>query len=167
MSADYSKQVEQLVAEFITKLGFQATVVVDVEEFPATDDGVEKHDAGKALNIKLQIAEGAEMLIGRYGSILDAISTVVRMIVPADAEGNTYNVILDVNGYRDERTKYLQDLARRTADDVNATRQPIALSPMKPWERRVIHTELTNRTDVMTTSAGEEPNRRVIISVMS
>ena len=70
---------------------------------------------------------------------------------------------LDINGYKDQRTKRVIEFARQAADRVKATQKPEVLFPMSAFERRLVHVELVSDKDILTESIGEEPKRRVVI----
>jgi spoIIIJ-associated protein len=70
---------------------------------------------------------------------------------------------LDINDYKKKKTEYLKEVARTTADDVSLTKKEKQLAPMPAYERRIIHLELADRSDVITESIGEEPERSVIV----
>ena len=74
-------------------------------------------------------------------------------------------VILDIEGYKNKREKTLQDLADKVARKVIKTRKSVTLEPMKAYERKIIHSHLQESTKVQTKSIGEEPNRRIVISL--
>lgn len=108
---------------------------------------------------------GSEMgsLIGRRGQTLQALQYLVN-VVANRGEAQYQRILLDAEGYRERRAEVLERLARRKARRVQETGQRVALEPMNPWERRVIHMALRGLDDVATHSEGEDPNRRVIIS---
>ena len=74
-------------------------------------------------------------------------------------------VELDVLGYREKRKKALESLAEKIAKSVIRTRKSITLEPMTPYERKIIHSKLQKNTRVETISVGEEPYRRIIVSL--
>ena len=74
-------------------------------------------------------------------------------------------VILDIEGYKEKREKTLEELAEKVAKTVIRTKKPIKLEPMKAYERKIIHSKLQGNTRVETTSVGEEPHRRIIVSL--
>ena len=78
---------------------------------------------------------------------------------------NRVKVILDIEGYKNKREKTLEDLAKKVANTVIKTRKPIKLEPMTAYERKIIHSKLQENDKVETNSVGEEPNRRIIISL--
>lgn len=151
-TTEISNAIETKVAELFKLLGFAATVQVDESEV----------EGKKYFDIKAEVGENAALLIGRYGNLIDALGTVINMVLPKTEE--RYSVMLDINGYRDERTQYLKGLASRSVEQVISSGQAISLPPMKPWERRIVHMVATENTNVATSSEGVEPDRKVVIS---
>ena len=74
-------------------------------------------------------------------------------------------VILDIEGYKAKREKTLEELAEKVAKTVIRTKKPVKLEPMQAYERKIIHSKLQKNDRVETTSVGEEPNRRIIVSI--
>jgi len=102
------------------------------------------------------------ILIGKNGKTLDAIQTLLKNYINLYIE--EYHVILvDIGGYKEQRKKQLEILATKTAMEVVKTKVPTRLGRMNAYERRVIHTKLSDWRDVTTESEGEEPNRYVVI----
>ena len=73
--------------------------------------------------------------------------------------------ILDIGEYRKRRQKTLEELAEKIAKTVIRTRKPITLEPMSAFERKIIHTKLQDNDKVKTFSKGEEPHRRLVVSL--
>ena len=120
---------------------------------------------GKLENgISYQIeGNGAGSLIGRRGDTLDAMQYLTSMV--ANRGDHDYvRVTIDTCGYREKRRKALQELAQRISKNVLRSGRSIALEPMNPYERRVIHSAVTEIEGVSSHSVGEEPNRKVIIT---
>ena len=103
------------------------------------------------------------LLIGRHGSTLDALQEVTRAAVQRQVGARAF-VNLDVEGYRARRREILERRARSAAAKVRRSGKAQALEPMPAFERKVVHDALTRFGGVETTSEGEEPNRRVVIS---
>lgn len=102
------------------------------------------------------------ILIGKGGKTLDSIQTLLKNYINLYVED--YHVILvDIGGYKAQRKKQLEILATKTAVDVVKTKTETRLTKMNAYERRVIHTKLSDWRDVTTESEGEEPNRYVVI----
>ena len=78
---------------------------------------------------------------------------------------NKVRVILDIEGYKEKREKTLEDLAEKVAKTVIRTQKPVKLEPMQAYERKIIHSKLQQNNKVETNSIGEEPHRRVVISL--
>ncbi|MBE3580398.1 MAG: protein jag [Thermoanaerobacteraceae bacterium] len=104
------------------------------------------------------------VLIGRRGETLNALQYLTNLAVNR-ALRDKVKVVLDAEGYRKRREQALVRLAKRLSERVKRTGNRIVLEPMTPQDRRVIHTALQNDSQVVTFSEGEEPNRKVVISL--
>jgi spoIIIJ-associated protein len=102
------------------------------------------------------------ILIGKNGKTLDAIQTALKNYINLYIE-DYHIVLLDIGGYREQRKKQLEIIATKTAMDVINTKTPTKLSRMNSYERRIVHTKLSDWRDVSTKSEGDEPNRYVVI----
>jgi len=102
------------------------------------------------------------VLIGRQGETLRDLQFVTNLIVSRHTE-HWPNLIVDVEHYKSRRRKTLVDLAKRMADRVRASGQPISLEPMPPHERRFVHLALRDDPDVYTESTGQDEKRKVVI----
>ena len=103
-------------------------------------------------------------LIGYRGETLYAFQNILTAVAGKGIE-NRVRVILDVEGYKAKREKTLEDLAEKVAKTVIKTRKPIKLEPMQAYERKIIHSKLQKNDKVETNSIGEEPYRRIVISL--
>ena len=101
-------------------------------------------------------------LIGQDGATLEALQELTRLAV-AQATGVRSRLMLDIGEFRAKRRADLTALAGETARRVAASRQPERLSPMNPFERKVVHDVITSVPGVHSESEGEEPNRRVVV----
>ena len=101
-------------------------------------------------------------LIGSDGAVLDALQELTRLAV-AQATGVRSRLMLDVGGFRAKRRADLSSLAGEAARRVAQSRQPERLSPMNPFERKVVHDVIASVAGVRSESEGEEPNRRVVV----
>ena len=102
------------------------------------------------------------VLIGKRGQTLDALQYLTSQVI--NKHQNTYvRVKLDTENYRERRKETLETLAQNISHKVRRTHRPVALEPMNPYERRIIHSVLQNEKDVFTRSEGEEPYRHVIV----
>ena len=106
---------------------------------------------------------GAGSLIGRRGDTLDALQYLTSMVANR-GDKDYVRLTIDTCGYREKRKKALQELAQRISKNVLRTGRSVALEPMNPYERRIIHSAVTEIEGVSSHSSGEEPNRKVIIT---
>ena len=74
-------------------------------------------------------------------------------------------VVLDICGYKNERQKTLEELAKRVANTVIRTGKSVTLDPMRPYERKIIHSKLQENSKIRTHSVGEEPHRKIVVSL--
>jgi spoIIIJ-associated protein len=103
------------------------------------------------------------LVIGKRGHTIDAIQYLANTILWRGAEGGRKEVVVDAAGYRDRRRGSLEDMADRAASDALQGGGPILLEPMTAVERKIVHLHLADRPDVVTSSEGTEPNRRVVV----
>jgi spoIIIJ-associated protein len=122
----------------------------------------EEDQASLVLNVTGLNERDQNTLIGRRGETLDALQFLVNLIVGRQVDLWT-RIIIDIEGYRLRRKFALINLARRTADQVQARNQAIPLEAMPAYERRIIHMTLSNHPSVVTESSGAEPERRVVV----
>lgn len=101
------------------------------------------------------------LFIGKHGQTIDAIQYLANAITRAS--GGEHEVLVDAAGYRARRTATLENLARRTAQRASATGRRVALEPMTPVERKIVHEALKDDPEVETASEGSEPNRFVVV----
>lgn len=113
------------------------------------------------ITIKMY-SDNNNILIGRNGQTLQALTTIVKQVVYNNIHSYPY-LILDVENYKEKKIKYLERLAKNIAKEVAATKNPVELENMNSYERRVIHNILTDNQHVYTESVGEEPERHVVI----
>lgn len=104
------------------------------------------------------------LLIGRRGRTLNELQYLLNSIQRRQFGDAAKRVLLDVENYRYRRERTLVRLAERTAQRVASTGREIALEPMNPQERRIIHLALQDNPDVLTLSRGDEPYRRVVVA---
>ena len=122
---------------------------------------ITKNEYGINVNIN---GENTGFLIGYRGETLYAMQNVISSVASRGLK-DRIRVILDIEGYKAKREKTLEDLADKIAKTVVKTRRDVTLEPMQPYERKIIHSRLQNNDKVSTRSIGEEPKRRVVISL--
>ena len=103
-------------------------------------------------------------LIGYRGETLYAVQNILTAVAGKGID-NRVRVILDIEGYKGKREKTLEDLAEKVAKTVMRTRKPVKLEPMQAYERKIIHSKLQSNNKIETNSIGEEPYRRIVISL--
>ena len=103
-------------------------------------------------------------LIRYRGETLYSMQNIITAIAGKDID-NKVRVVLDIQGYKAKREKTLEELAEKIAKTVIKTHKSVKLEPMQAYERKIIHSKLQQNTKIETTSIGEEPNRRIIISL--
>ena len=124
---------------------------------------VKFNEAEKEMDIDLA---GDEMgvLIGKRGQTLDSLQYLVSLVVNKESE-DYIRVKVDTENYRERRKETLENLAKNIAYKVKRTKRSFSLEPMNPYERRIIHSALQNDKYVTTHSEGEEPFRRVVVTL--
>lgn len=120
-------------------------------------------DSEGALNINME-GDSMGILIGKRGQTLDSLQYLTNRIANKNQE-EYVRVKLDTENYRQRREETLVNLAKNIAYKVKRTKKPVSLEPMNPYERRVIHSALQGDKYVSTHSEGEEPYRRVVVTL--
>ena len=108
--------------------------------------------------------DGLGILVGPRGTTLQAVEELVRAVVQHGLSGRSARLRVDVGGYRERRREALAAFARQVAEEVRSTNLERALEPMNPPDRKVVHDAVAEVDGVATSSEGEEPRRRVVIS---
>ncbi len=137
------------------------------------------HDTLKAMNMAVEVTssidedgalcvemKGEQMgiLIGKRGQTLDALQYLANRVANKHQDGYV-RVKLDTENYRARREETLKYLAKNIAHKVKRNRRPVVLEPMNPYERRIIHSALQSDPYVTTHSEGEEPYRKVVVTL--
>ena len=173
--AAFEKAVEKEVKEEVKKetklVEVQPQTIKAVEDFlkntmKAMDMEVElktEIDQDGALCVDMS-GEHMGILIGKRGQTLDSLQYLANRVANKHQEGYV-RVKLDTENYRARREETLRHLAKNIAHKVKRNRRPVALEPTNPYERRIIHSALQSDPYVMTHSEGEEPFRKVVITL--
>ena len=122
---------------------------------------VNKQDETVFFNLR---GDNLGMLIGKHGQTLDALQYLTNLAAHRDAEDRA-RVIIDVEDYRKRRAETLTSLAKRSASQVKRRGERVALEPMNPNERKIIHMALQEDPRISTYSEGDEPYRKVVIAL--
>ena len=127
-------------------------------------------DIAVAYNKEEQVVDivltGEDMgiLIGKRGQTLDSLQYIISLVVNKESDAYV-RVKVDTENYRERRKETLETLAKNIAYKVKRTRRSVSLEPMNPYERRIIHSALQNDKYVETHSEGEEPYRKVVVTL--
>lgn len=132
-----------------------ATIDMEVE--------VKSDYTDEVLNVELA-GDDMGILIGKRGQTLDSLQYLTSLVVNKGKSGYI-RVKVDTENYRSRRKETLENLAKNIAFKVKRTRRPVFLEPMNPYERRIIHSALQNDPYVTTHSEGEEPYRKVVVTL--
>src|SRR3954451_131583 len=142
------ERVRAVVGRIVHALGLRATV--DIEE---SDEEVRATVNGEELGL----------LIGKHGSTIDAVQHLAFRAAYRGREDRK-QVTVDAAGYRERRETALHRMADRAAAEALQYDRPVELEPMRAPERKIVHTYLSERSDVETHSEGDEPDRRLVVS---
>ncbi len=140
------------VNQLIANLGIEATAALYSSE-----------DGNRRIVIT---GEGASILIGHHGDTLDSLQYLANLACTqpnASGERDHSRVTIDIEGYRAKREEALRALARRMAEKSLRTKRNVTLEPMNPYDRRIIHDEVSGIEGVTTSSIGSDSSRRVVI----
>ncbi|MCR4671851.1 MAG: KH domain-containing protein [Lachnospiraceae bacterium] len=152
VSPELIPNTEKFVKEVLAAMGMpDAGCTID---FSAAD---------RSMNINVS-GENMGVLIGKRGQTLDSLQYIISLVV--NKESDAYiRVKLDTEDYRDRRRATLENLAKNIAFKVKRSKKAVALEPMNPYERRIIHSALQNDRFVETHSEGDEPFRKVVVTL--
>ena len=149
------ESVQEIVTNFLNKLfscmGIEVELVIEYKE----EEG--------EMDIDLK-GEDMGLLIGKRGQTLDSIQYLTSLVANKDLE-DYVKIKMDTENYRQRRKETIENLAKNIAGKVKKTRKPMHLEPMNPYERRIIHAVLQNDKYIETYSEGEEPFRKVVVTV--
>ena len=142
--------VEGFLTDTLTAMGMEVKLTSVIEE-----------DGSLTVDMK---GENMGILIGKRGQTLDSLQYLANRVANKHQDGYV-RVKLDTENYRARREETLKHLAKNIAHKVKRNRRPVALEPMNPYERRIIHSALQSDPYVTTHSEGEEPYRKVVVTL--
>lgn len=148
MDKKIKKTVEKVLREFFKKLTFE----VDFEVGELADNN---------LKLDLKTSE-PQVLIGLHGETLHSLQMVLGRLIRKQLETPVF-LDIDINQYKQNKMRYLQEMAKSAADRAALNRKEEVLPAMSSYERRIIHLALAERTDIKTESVGDGLERRVVI----
>ena len=144
------KEVEKFLVETLKAMSLEVKVSVSVDE-------------NNTLCVDLE-GDNMGIIIGKRGQTLDSIQYLANRVANKYQE-EYIRVKVDTENYRSRRDETLTRLAKNLAHKVKRTRRPVSLEPMNPYERRIIHSVLQSNPHVNTHSEGDEPYRKVVITL--
>ena len=146
---DIEHGITDFVRNVVEKMGIPAEVELQFRE-------------ANKIGLKIDSQQGG-ILIGRKGKTLDALQLLTN-VVAHNLTDASLKVIIDTENYRSRREEQLVRLAQKVGDEVKRTRKSKLLEPMNPFERRIVHTTLSDISDIHTESEGEGLHKQVRIS---
>ena len=155
IEAAVKNSVSDVASDFLKDVFAAMNIIVVVD--------VKYNAENNEMNIDLS-GDDMGVLIGKRGQTLDSLQYLVSLVVNKGNE-DYIRVKVDTENYRERRKSTLENLAKNMAYKVKRTRRPLHLEPMNPYERRIIHSALQNDKFVTTHSEGEEPYRKVVVTL--
>lgn len=143
-----------ILREFLGALGASPSEVRLESETP--------QGSGEVVRVNITTPE-PQMLIGQNGQTLFEVERLVRIIINRKV-GRSLYVDVDINAYKQKKIEHLKGLARESAEEVLKNKERRALSPMSPYERRIVHMELAQWPNITTESLGEGENRHIVVA---
>ncbi|MCG7408388.1 protein jag [Paenibacillus sp. ACRRX] len=148
---DGIEEAKQFVLDVARSMGLEVEIHVDKRK-----DNIMFDIAGSDLGL----------IIGRRGQTLDSLQYLTNLVANRYSDHHL-RIVLDAEQFRERRKQTLESLSERLANKVIRTRKELMLEPMSPQERKIIHAKLQDHPKVKTYSKGEEPNRRIVITLKS
>ena len=144
----------RIAEDFLTRLAEEFDLEASINVVPTDEESMELQISGPNLGL----------LIGQKGSTLVALQSLTRTVVQHKTGATNGHINVDVGGYRQKRTEALIRFANQVAGTVASTGKPAALEPMSAVDRKIVHDTVGAIPGVSTSSEGEEPQRRVVVS---
>lgn len=144
---EQAETVKKITDEFLDRLGVAGSVNVDSSD--------------EEFKVKIDSEENA-LLIGKHGNTLSALEYILALFT-AKKFGEYRRVLVEIGGYREDREKYLKELADRLRQEVVDSGAEKRISNLKPWERRLVHMYFSEDSEVFTESEGEDRDRVLVI----
>ena len=144
------KVIEQTAKELLSRINLEGDIRVS-----------QKEEGSFTIDVTCQ---DPQLYIGEKGQTLSEILYILKSLLRKKL-GEAVYVALDINDYQKNKEHYTRELARTTADEVTLFKAPKELPPMSAAERRIVHMELQERSDIETKSIGDGEGRRVVIKI--
>ena len=155
------KNVKIEVIDYNDLIDYIKEVITEITKLMGVTVNLEIRRREDNITIKI-FSDHNAVLIGKNGYTVDALQTIIRQIVQ-NATKSYVGIILDIENYKDKKNKNLEYLAKKVAKEVANTKVEAKLDSMNSYERRIVHSILSENKYVYTESIGEEPNRCVVI----
>ena len=139
--------------------------IADIYHAMGIDIAITTMRTENGIRMELRSQTKSGTIIGRRGETLDSIQYLASILVNRDGE-EYCRLLLDSNGYREKRRKTLEQLADKIARSVLRSGRSTTLEPMNPYERRIIHSRISEIEGVTSHSVGEDPYRKVVVSAV-
>lgn len=149
------EEIKELATNFITGVCEKMNIEVSIKFF--------YDEVNNSLNIELS-GDDMGTLIGKRGGTLDSLQYLTNLVINRKIK-EFIHITIDTEKYRERRKKTLENLAKNVAFKVKRTKKPVSLESMNSYERRVIHSALSNDPVVTTHSEGEDPYRHVVVTL--
>lgn len=145
--------IENIIKEFFLRAGTEA----DIKKIYT-----EKEDDKELLIVNVKTKE-ASIFIGKQGLVLGDIQLLLRKIIKKKTDKD-YFLNLDIDDYKRYKEDYLREIAQNTANEAVRDKQEKELLMPSPFDRRIVHLELSKRIDIKVESTGEGENRKIVIT---
>jgi spoIIIJ-associated protein len=146
---DLTERASEFLVGILERMGITADI--DITE-----------DDDRAI-LEIQTKD-TEVIIGRRGTVIDALQHLVNKVVYRERSGEKGKpFVVDSGGYREKHVERLRELAQRTAEKVRETKSTVELQPMSAYERRIVHMEIAAIGGLATRSEGEGDDRHILI----
>ena len=155
------KNVKIEVIDYNDLIDYIKEVITEITKLMGATVNLEIRRREDNITIKI-FSDHNAVLIGKNGYTVDALQTIIRQIVQ-NATKSYVGIILDIENYKDKKNKNIEYLAKKVAKEVANTKVEAKLDSMNSYERRIVHSILSENKYVYTESIGEEPNRCVVI----
>ena len=155
------KYVKIEVINYNDIINYTKEVINEITKLMGLTVNLEVRRREENITIKI-FSDHNAVLIGKNGYTIGALQTIIRQIIYNEINTNI-SIILDVENYKEKKIKNIEYLAKKTAREVAKTKVEAKLDSMNSYERRIVHSILSDDKYVYTESIGEEPNRCVVI----
>ncbi|MBQ2873393.1 MAG: KH domain-containing protein [Bacilli bacterium] len=155
------KSIKIEVINYNDIIDYAKEVIIEITKLMGLTANLEVRRRDENITIKI-FSDHNAVLIGKNGYTISALQTLVRQIIYNEINQNI-SIILDVENYKEKKIKNIEYLAKKTAREVAKTKVEATLDSMNSYERRIVHSILSEDKYVYTESIGEEPNRCVVI----